>query len=99
MAMHNILPMQINAHFRIYLRIFVHYPHHSAFAVSAWPSLVWTTWSVLRFIFQELSIHFLDDILRMWKESILMPFSTVGRPKVHGGISGGSVFVALDVGS
>ena len=49
MALRHILPMRIDANgsayphiFKnicAYLCIFAHYPHHSAFAASAWPSL------------------------------------------------------------
>ena len=37
MAMRHILPMSIDANRSAYPHIFAHYPHHSAFAASAWP--------------------------------------------------------------
>ena len=58
MAMRHILPMHIDAHIRkyIYFRIFTHYPHHSEFAASAWPSLIETLfWQVIRHNFYSSS--------------------------------------------
>ena len=106
MAMRHIFPMRIAANQCAFPHIFANICALSAsfricrirMAIPSVDNLECSSVYISRIVDSFSSCGNLDNILRMWNVSILMPFSTVGRPKVHGGISGGSVFVAVSVG-